>query len=175
MRKIVLIIPLLLFFHWFDPFAMLVERGNRAYAESQYRKALDYYLRALSKRDIPEIHYNIGCARYMLGEYKEAEQEIKKYLENRHDYRAVFNLGNIYFRQGKYQEAIEQYKQTLIHNPFFMPAKINLELALRKIEEKEAPSQSPVPDVIMDFLKKKEKEVFRKRWKSKGKSVQKDW
>lgn len=176
MRKLVFfIIPFLLFFHWFEPVALNVQKGNNAFKNNHYREALDYYLKALRMRNIPEIHFNVGCAFYMLGDYKNAEKEFEKYLKRREDYRAVFNLGNVYYRQGRYKEAIEQYKATLRFNPYYLPAKINLELALQKLQKEEPPSLKPVPDVIMEFLKKKEKEVFKKRWNPKGKSHQKDW
>ncbi|GEM_PF-6334428 len=175
MRKLIFVIPLLLFFHWFEPVAIMVEKGNAAYRDSHYRKALDYYLKALKKRDLPELHFNAGCAFYMLGNYESAEREFQKYLKMKEDYRAVFNLGNVYYRQGRYKKAIEQYIAALKYNPYYLPAKINLELALQKLQKEEPPSLKPVPDVIMEFLKKKEKEVFKKRWNPKGKSQQRDW
>ncbi len=175
MKKLIFLVPFLLFFHWFDPSSMLVERGNSLFKADNYRGALNYYLKALKRRDRPEIHFNIGCALYMMGNYNESEKEFEKYLRFNQDYRAVFNIGNIYFREGNYRDAIEKYKNALRLNPYFYPAKVNIEIALSKLRVEKSPSSKAIPDVIMEFLKKKEKEVFKKKWRAQGKSGQKDW
>ncbi len=178
MKRAVFLALLFLAFHWFQPGPYYLQKGNSHYRRGNYRKALLFYRRAQEHGIFAEADFNMGCAFYMLGKYKEAGERFKKYISLRgDDYRGYFNLGNAYFRGGDYRGAYEMFKQALKRRPDFYPAKVNLELSLRKMQEASSSSASsrPLPDAIMEYLKEKEKEVFRKRWHSKGSSGERDW
>ena len=177
MRRAALLLSLLfLSFHWFQPGPYYLHRGNSAYAQGNYRKALLFYRRAWEKGLRREAEFNSSCALYMLGEYREAEKKLLNYIKNSEDYRGYFNLGNVYFRLGEYKKAYEMFKKALKAKPDFYPAKINLELSLRKMQKQSpSPSSKALPDAIMEYLRQKEKEVFRKRWKPRGSAAGRDW
>ncbi len=165
-----------LFFHWYQPGPYNLHRGNLEYEKGNYRRALLFYQRAMEEGEGPEARFNMGCALYMMGRYREAEKAFKAYLSARKDYRGFYNLGNVYFQRGLYERAYEMYKKALIKNPDFYPAKVNLELSLKMMEgQKPSPSPRVLPDAIMEFLREKEKEVFRKKWRPKGYSRERDW
>ncbi len=178
MRKVAFLIAVslfLIFWHWFDPVAMKVARGNFLYREFKYEEALRFYLQALGKKDLPEINYNIGCALYKLGRFSEAESAFEKFLHQKEAFEGYFNLGNVYYQKGLFEKAEQYYKKALRLNPSSLKAKINLELTLRK-KKKMKPEQKKVPEELKQFLMNKEKEVFQKKWKKRSrKQLKKDW
>ncbi len=175
MRKL-LPVFLLIFFHWYQPGPYHIHRGNLEYERGNYRRALLLYQRALEEGVGPEARFNIGCTLYMLGRYQEAEKAFKAYLSVRKDFRAFYNLGNVYFRMGLYERAYEMFRKALLENHGFYPAKVNLELSLRMMEsQRPSPSSKVLPDAIMEYLREKEKEVFRRKWQPKGSSRSRDW
>ncbi len=163
----------LLGWHWFDPVALEVQRGNSLFRQMRYQEALRHYLKALSRKPLPQIHYNIGCCLYRLGRLDEAERAFLLALEGGESFPLRLKLGNLYFRKGLYDKAIEQYKRALRLEPSNIAAKINLELALRR--KKVSPPPKKLPKELKRFLFEKEREVFRKKWKEKGKPSKKDW
>ncbi len=167
----------ILFFHWYQPGPYHLHRGNLEYRRGNYRRALLFYQRALREGVVPQARFNMGCALYMMGNYREAEKAFKDYLSSREDWRGFYNLGNVYFRLEKYEKAYEMFKRALKKNPGFYPAKVNLELSLRRMQESETapPSRKVLPDAIMEYLMEKEKEVFRKKWRPEGPSRERDW
>ena len=122
-----------------DPVAKKNEEGNALFEKGEYEAALRRYLEAQQEaRSRPELHFNAGDALYKQGKYAEAMQEMGRATEDTYpdmSAAAHYNLGNALFRQEKFQEAVGAYKKSLERKPNDIDAKINLELALEKLNQ----------------------------------------
>lgn len=122
-----------------DPVAKKNEEGNVLFEKGEYEAALRRYLEAQQEaRARPELHFNAGDALYKQGKYAEALQEMGRATEGTPpdmSAAAHYNLGNALFRQEKFQEAVGAYKKSLELNSDDIDAKINLELALEKLDQ----------------------------------------
>ena len=122
-----------------DPVAKKNEEGNALFEKGEYEAALRRYLEAQQEaRSRPELHFNAGDALYKQGKYAEAMQEMGRVTEGTYpdmSAAAHYNLGNALFRQEKFQEAVGAYKKSLELKPDDIDAKINLELALEKLDQ----------------------------------------
>lgn len=117
----------------------LNQEGNRAYAAGDYQGALERYRRAAVERpDLRAIAYNTGNALHRLGQYERAVSEAQRAaVDGPNDvrFRAYYGLGNHFARLNRWREAYEAYRNALILNPTDLDAKVNLEIALRRLEE----------------------------------------
>ncbi len=116
-------------------------KGNQLYSGQQYDQAMLAYQDAQAELpEQPQLHYNIGNTLHRLGDYARA---ISETLQLRPDAPAdlltdaAYNLGNSLFRLEQYADAVEAYKQTLRLRPDDLDAKVNLELALLKLQEQQ--------------------------------------
>jgi len=128
-----------------DDFADLATRGNKAYHEGDYQKALDYYHQAEVERpENPELDYNVGSALYQAEKYEEAIEKFQNSLSTENIQKvadAHYNLGNVQYRTGDYQNAILSYQNSLELNPEDLDAKYNLELARKMLKEQMKPEE----------------------------------
>jgi len=126
-----------------DDFANLATKGNDAYREGDYRKALDYYHQAeVESPENPALDYNIGNALYKDDKYEEAVEKYKNSLSSEDVEKvadANYNLGNVQYRMADYQNAIMSYQNALELNPDDLDAKYNLELARKMLKEQMKP------------------------------------
>jgi tetratricopeptide (TPR) repeat protein len=117
----------------------LNREGNRAYAAGDYQGALERYRRAAAERpDLRAIAYNTGNALHRLGQFERAVSEAQRAAAdgpNDVRFRASYALGNHFARLNRWREAYEAYRNALILNPADLDAKVNLEIALRHLDE----------------------------------------
>ena len=129
-----------------DPVAKKNEEGNVLFEKGEYEAALRRYLEAQQEaRSRPELHFNAGDALYKQGKYAEAMQEMGRATEGTPpdmSAAAHYNLGNALFRQEKFQEAVGAYKKSLELKPDDIDAKINLELALERLDQQNQQNQN---------------------------------
>ena len=136
---LILLVPLLLGWHWFEPAARKNQKGIQAYQEGKFADALQDFLSAKGvKPDSPELKNNTASALYELKKYKEALDEFSRLDPKRlklakSDF--FYNLGNSYYRLGQFPQALENYKKSLLQNPEDNDCKKNFELTLKKIDE----------------------------------------
>ena len=148
MTRFLYVLLVLPFLGWtfLDPVAKKNEEGNALFEKGEYEAALRRYLEAQQEgRTRPELHFNAGDALYKQGKYAEAMQEMGRAAEGTHpDMSAAthYNLGNALFQQGKFQEAVGAYKKSLELKPDDIDAKINLELALEKLNQDQQDQQN---------------------------------
>ena len=123
----------------------LNEQGARFYQQSFFLQALDSFRQAQVQRpDMPELSINVGTALYKIGEYKRSAREHQRALTSEsQELRgpANFNIGNAFYQLGQYEEAYEAYRRALLQDPSDLDAKINLELALLRIQEQQQAQQ----------------------------------
>lgn len=136
---LLLMMPFLLFWHWFEPAAKKNQQGLKAYEAKQYEQALQNFLSAKGiKPDLPQLKNNTASTLYQLKKYKAAMEEFSKIDPDRSGISRsdfLYNLGNSFFRLNQYDKALESYKGSLILNPDDLDAKKNYELAQKKLKE----------------------------------------
>jgi Ca-activated chloride channel family protein len=174
-----------------------VAYGNYKYAQGKYGQATISYMRALrTVRDRSVLFYNLGNVYHALGETDSATNTLSQAVSvgewDELESRANFNLGSIYYELGEYKRAAERYIASLVANPNDIDAKINLELALKRMRsDAEAEAKTDVkPDKekplsernqkILRLIQRREEESWRsKRSSDKSKvpvqGVQEDW
>jgi len=123
----------------------LVKKGNEAFKNGNYKKALEYYHRAETDLpESPELDYNVAGALHKDGGYEQAVDKYTKALNTTDinlEVSAHYNLGNTYFRMEDYPNAIKSYENALSINPNDMDAKYNLELARKMLKDQMQPQQ----------------------------------
>lgn len=136
---LLLMIPFLLFWHWFEPAAKKNQQGLKAYEARQYEQALQNFLSAKGiKPTLPQLKNNTASTLYQLKKYQAALEEFSKIDPERSGISKsdfLYNLGNAFFRLNQYDKALESYKGSLILNPEDINAKKNYELAQKKLKE----------------------------------------
>ncbi|MDQ1349952.1 MAG: Ca-activated chloride channel [Acidobacteriota bacterium] len=142
---IILIVPLLLFWHWFEPAARKNQQGIKAYDGQKYDQAFQDFLSAKGiKPDSAELKNNTASSLYQMKKYKEALEEFSRIDPEKAGLNKAgfyYNVGNSFFRLDQFDKALESYKKGLIADPTDMDAKKNYELALKKKQEQEKKDQ----------------------------------
>lgn len=165
---LLLLIPFLLFWHWFEPAAKKNQQGLKAYGAKQYEQALQNFLSAKGiKPALPQLKNNTASTLYQLKKYQAALEEFSKIDPERSGISKsdfLYNLGNAFFRLNQYDKALESYKGSLILNPEDIHAKKNYELALQKLQEQKN-QQKKDQDKESDKENKDQQEEQRKNRK----------
>jgi tetratricopeptide (TPR) repeat protein len=116
--------------------------GNYRYLRGDYTGATISYIKALEKKVFREwISYNLGNVYNALGETDVAIEELLDATSGQESellFRAHFNIGNIYFELGNYEKAVYHFRNSLLAKQNSIDAKINLELAIEKMEKENA-------------------------------------
>lgn len=156
---IILMLPFLLSWHWFEPAAKKNSEGMKAYQEEKYDEALEKFLNAKGiNADLAALKNNTASALYQMKKYQEAMEEFSQIdPEKANIPKAEFyyNLGNSFFRMNQFDKAVDSYKKSLIENSDDMDAKKNFELALKKLQEQKDKEKQ---DKKQDKDQEKEKE-----------------
>lgn len=123
----------------------LVKKGNQAFKNQEYQKALEHYRNAeTGLPESPELNYNIAGTLFKEGKYEEAVElfgEGLNAIDINDEANSHYNLGSTYFRMGDFQNAISSYQKALEINPDDLDAKFNLELARKRLKEQIQPQQ----------------------------------
>lgn len=134
-----------------------VKEGNALLAGGKPDEALEAYARAAARHPTePILALDRGLAFYAKKDWVRAREELLRAtaaVSSAVRCDAFFALGNVYFQTEEWEKAIEAYKRSLLINASAEDAKWNLELALRRLEEK----------------KKKDEEEKKKKDKDKDK------
>ena len=138
-KNFLIILTVLVFAAWIDPFKDEVEQGNRSYESKDPKQALEHYKEA--EKHAPDdkkkgmLDFNKGDAHYQLGNYDIAADKFKSSISSENpdiQKKALFNMGNTYLKQKKYKEAAESYIKSLEIDPNYDKAKKNLEYLLKE-------------------------------------------
>ena len=162
-----------------------VAYGNYIYVQGEYGQATISYIRALKSaeaspaqaRDRSVLYYNLGNVYHALGETISATNTLSRAISegdwDELESRANYNLGNIYYELGEYKRAAQRYIASLVAEPNDIDAKINLELALKRISgSAEAESEIEVQpekakplseryQKILRLIQRREEEIWR--------------
>lgn len=192
---ILLLFPLLLGWHWFEPTARKNQMGIEAYRQGKFAEALEQFLSAKGlKAEAPQLKNNTAATLYELKKYQEALDEFSRIEPAKLGAAAAglhYNLGNAYYRLGQFPKALESYKQCLRLDPEDLQGKKNFELTLKKIQEQqqqeqpqnqqqdqqaEEEKQKQKYSAMMQFLNQNEKrQMEKKKRKIAPVKNEKDW
>ncbi|MBN2441492.1 MAG: tetratricopeptide repeat protein [Spirochaetales bacterium] len=160
-----------------EPLIEIVD-GNYRFMRGDYTGATISYIKALEKQSHEEwIYYNLGNVYNALGETNAAIEELTRATKSTHPevlFRTHFNLGNIYYRLGKYEKAIDHFKSSLKAKQNEIDAKINLELAVDKMEKEKSIKQNELSikkdekvndntedSQLLEYIKQREALIWR--------------
>ncbi|MDR2066339.1 MAG: tetratricopeptide repeat protein [Endomicrobium sp.] len=114
-----------------------------------------------------DILINSSGVDYKLNKFDESKLKYNKVLSSSMSAQAdkfvsYYNLGNAEFKQGNINEAINFYKEAIKINPDDKDSKYNLEVALKKLNEKGlSQNQNKQQDKNKDQQNKKEQDLKR--------------
>jgi tetratricopeptide (TPR) repeat protein len=168
--------------------------GNYRHSIGDYTEATVRYLKALDSGKYPEyLHYNLGNVYNALGETGPAIDELSLAAATPSgrelEFRSHFNLGSALFSMGLYDKAVFQFKAALKAKPRELDAKVNLELAIRKMQQEESVKKNQIPEEnrgprtvepftqdILNTIQKKETGLWKNLKDQKPEPVsQNDW
>jgi Ca-activated chloride channel family protein len=136
---------LFLGFSFLDEVARRVEQGNQLFDREEFEAALEAYREAQTDRpDSPELHYNVGDALYKQGAIDEAIAAFQMAVESGDPTlgsKAFYNLGNALYKKQAFDQAVSAYEKALEMDSTDQDAKVNLEMALEKLEEQKKQDQ----------------------------------
>lgn len=172
---IILMLPFLLYWHWFEPTAKKNLEGIKAYQKGKYEMALEKFLNAKGiNANLAALKNNTASALYQMKKYQEAMEEFSKIdPEKANIPKAEFyyNLGNSFFRMNQFDKAVDSYKKSLIAKSDDMDAKKNFELALKKLQEQKKKKKQ---NKKQDKDQKKEKEKQKQKQEEKKQQQEKE-
>jgi Ca-activated chloride channel family protein len=174
---IILMLPFLLSWHWFEPTAKKNLEGIKAYQEGKYEEALEKFLNAKGiNADLAALKNNTASALYRMKKYQEAMEEFSQIdPEKANIPKAEFyyNLGNSCFRMNHFDKAVDSYKKSLIENSDDMDTKKNFELALKKLQvQKDKEKQDKKQDKDQEKEKEKQQQDEKKQQQDEEKQQQ---
>ena len=154
-----------------DPVVATLE-GNYAYSRGDYVGATIRYLQLdsqLADDDLRRAHldFNLANVYVSLGELEPGWATLRSAAERQVPELQVaiaYNLGGVLFQMGRYAEAAAAFRDALLVDPSLADAKINLELALRKMATAtDAAQQSEVTaneragtEAVLEFIRGRE-------------------
>ncbi|MFP4010518.1 MAG: tetratricopeptide repeat protein [Spirochaetaceae bacterium] len=127
-----------------------VLRANYAFGQGRFQNATVDYLRAFETGEYGRwIAYNLGNVYYALGEVQAALGMWERAGDSDEAdilFGVAFNKGVYYYERGRYRDAYTQFQRALEIDPGNVDAKVNLELALRKIRAGEQVVRGEPPE-----------------------------
>lgn len=130
-----------------------VLEGNYDWARGDAARAIRHY-RGAGRGGSHVVAYNLANARLALGDTDAALDMLQRIPADVHPElrrRVAFNLGHAHYRAGRYREAALHFRDALSYGPESADARINLELALRRMysgrtRASPAPAPATTPD-----------------------------
>ena len=120
-----------------------VLEGNYDFARGDLTRALRHY-RGAARTESPVVAYNLARVQLALGKSEAALELLRRIPADAHPElrrRVAFNVGHAHFRAGRYREAALSFRDALALDPEWADARVNLELALRRMRA--APAAEP--------------------------------
>jgi len=121
-------------------------RGIEAYRAGDFREAAEEFETASASNDDPMTAFDLGTSLIAEGETERGLETLGRVLDDPMLASvARYNRGNGALSQDRVEQAIEEYTEALRIDPTNVPAKRNLEIALERKREQQAPAPSESP------------------------------
>ncbi|KAG6746794.1 hypothetical protein POTOM_049161 [Populus tomentosa] len=106
-----------------------VDRGNQAFKEQQWQKAISYYNEAIKLNDKNATYYSNRAAAYLeLGSFQHAEADCSNAINlDKKNVKAYLRRGTAREMLGYYKDAIEDFKYALVLEPTNKRASLSAE------------------------------------------------
>ena len=138
-----------------------VLEGNYDFARGDLVRAIRHY-RAATHAGSPVVAYNLANAYLARGETDAGLALLQRIADDAPPElrrRVAFNLGHVHYRAGRYRDAALQFRAALMLGPESVDARINLELALRRMrggppEAARPPAGPPAGAAETDLLER---------------------
>lgn len=119
-----------------------LRRGNQAYQQEDFQKAVAQYQAALEiNAGNEKAAFNLGNALYKAKQWDLAAKQFDKVAQSTKDKdlkaKSFHNIGNSLMEQKQYDKAVESFKNTLRINSQDADARYNLAYALAKMKQEE--------------------------------------
>ncbi|CAK7349587.1 unnamed protein product [Dovyalis caffra] len=113
---------------------MAKEKGNQAFKDKQWQKAISYYNEAIKLNDKNATYYSNRAAAYLeLGSFQQAEADCSMAINlDKKNVKAYLRRGTAREMLGYYKDAIEDFKYALVLEPTNKRASLSAE-RLRKV------------------------------------------
>ncbi|XP_059643101.1 outer envelope protein 64, chloroplastic [Cornus florida] len=110
------------------------EKGNQAYKDKQWQKAISFYTEAIKLRGNNATYYSNRAAAYLeLGSFHQAEADCTKAIDlDKKNVKAYLRRGTAREMLGYYREAIEDFRYALVLEPTNKRASLSAD-RLRKL------------------------------------------
>jgi len=171
---------------------LTVLRGNFSFERGEFQDSIVRYLEALESDtdNASYVLYNLGTVYHAVAENEAAVEAWERAAAQAPPdvlFALHHNRGNLYYRQGRYTEAYEQFRRALLLNPSSMRSKINLELALQRIQAAEsaptnrtggAGGNGAVSDEarrVLEYMRRKETGEWQATDTQEPRSVERYW
>ncbi len=171
---------------------LTVLRGNLSFERGEFQDSIVRYLDALEADIEFESHvlYNLGTVYHAVAENEAAVEAWDLAGANAPPdvlFALHHNRGSLYYRQGRYAEAYEQFRRALMIEPSSMGSKINLELALQRVQAAEsapatrsggAGANGAVSDEarrVLEYMRRKETGQWRATDTQEPRDVERYW
>ncbi|KAJ6387334.1 hypothetical protein OIU78_017118 [Salix suchowensis] len=117
---------------YLPPVSMM--KGNQAFKEKQWQKAISYYNEAIKLNDKNATYYSNRAAAYLeLGSFHQAEADCSKAINlDKKNVKSYLRRGTAREMLGYYKDAIEDFKYALVLEPTNKRASLSAE-RLRKV------------------------------------------
>ncbi|KAI9380994.1 hypothetical protein POPTR_015G038600v4 [Populus trichocarpa] len=108
---------------------MAKEKGNQAFKEQQWQKAISYYNEAIKLNDKNATYYSNRAAAYLeLGSFQHAEADCSNAINlDKKNVKAYLRRGTAREMLGYYKDAIEDFKYALVLEPTNKRASLSAE------------------------------------------------
>jgi tetratricopeptide (TPR) repeat protein len=163
-------------------------RANEFYRNGQYQQAEQYYQSVLNRDAANRTDlFNLANTYYQQKRYDEALRILDQFPDGRLKAASLYNKGVVHTRQKELLESIEAYKSALRISPYNMPARENLQKALRELKQQQEQQKrqqqknqnmnNSEAERRMQELQEKEEQI-RERMRNRGQKgapMPKDW
>ena len=120
-----------------------LRKGNKAYADKDYKRAEQSYRKALQQApQSAQAQYALSTVLYKQKQYEAAKEHLAQALKSgtldlAQQADLYHNTGNIAMQSKDYQQAVDYYKQAIVRKPEDEETRYNLALALRLLQQQQ--------------------------------------
>jgi Ca-activated chloride channel family protein len=138
------------------------KRGISSFNKHQYRESIEYFNKAFKEDKNLKFKFNLGDSLYKLKKYDNSSRAFTSIIDKSKSSilkeKAFYNRGVINYTQKKFKKALDDFKLAIKLNPEDKEARINYELTLKKLQQKQKNQKHRQKNNNQQKQKKKKKQ-----------------